>query len=113
VDDSGTAEPAHGADRSVEITTNVTDDDADTVATKIAAAIDGDAGFAAPAPAANVIEVTNAVAGDVTDATAETSGFTMTVTTQGEDADSGLDTDYEATLAITYVFEADGESSGA
>lgn len=85
--DTGTAEPAHGADRSVEINT-VTDGDADTVvAGLVQAAINADVGFSAPAPVGAVVTVTNAVAGDVTDATAGTSGFTMNVTTQGDDSD--------------------------
>jgi hypothetical protein len=46
-DNSGTSEPSHGATRGVEITTIATDDNAATVATKIAAAIDADGGFSA------------------------------------------------------------------
>ena len=84
-DDSGTAEPAHGADRSVEITAIVTNDTANTVATVVRAAINGDSEFSAPAPVGAIITVTNAVAGDIIDATAETSGFTVAVTSQGAD----------------------------
>lgn len=44
-DNSGTIEPSHGCDRSVEITTIVTDDDLATVRTKVKAAIEADAAF--------------------------------------------------------------------
>ena len=43
--DSGTAEPSHGADRSVEITTVADDDTAPTVASKVSTAINADDQF--------------------------------------------------------------------
>lgn len=84
VDDSGTLEPAHGADRSVEVTTVATGDSAATVAAKLAAVIAGDAAYDS-ATIENIDEIvaTDAVAEDRTDATAGTSGFTVTVDTQG------------------------------
>jgi len=82
--DSGTPEPAHGADRAVEITTVTADDDADTVAGFVQAAIDADSKFGATVSGPDVT-VTDASTGDRTDAVAGTSGFTMLVTTQGVD----------------------------
>ena len=101
VDDSGTIEPAHGADRSVEITTIATDDADTVVAGKVQAAIDGDSAFSAAVLGA-VVTVTNAAEGDVTDADAGTSGFTMDVTSQGS-----------AALGISDLFDADAEGEDA
>jgi len=104
VDNSGTVEPTHGADRSVEITT-IAEDDADTVvAGKIATAVNADASFAASA-AAEVVSVTNAVAGSVDDAEAGTSGFTMDTITQGVDENDGVSIDYEAEAAISDLLD--------
>lgn len=82
-DNSGTAEPAHGASRSVEITTIVTNDADTVVAGKVATAINADSEFNAPAPGAAIVTVTNAVTGVVGDANAGTSGFTIGTITQG------------------------------
>ena len=82
VDNNGTAEPSHGSDRSVEITTIVEDDDADTVASKIQAVINGDADFSATV-STNVITVTDVATGSRTDGSAGTSGFTVNTTAQG------------------------------
>ena len=82
VDDSGTAEPTHGADRSVEITTIVTDDSADTVAGKVSTAVNADAQFSTSV-ATNVVTVTDAAVGFRTNQNAGTSGFTITTTTPG------------------------------
>jgi len=84
IDDSGTAEPSHGKDRSVEITTVNTDDDANTVASKVQVAMDADSKFSATV-VANVVTVTDASRGDRSNANKRTTGFTMNVTTQGVD----------------------------
>ena len=83
VDNSGTAEPSHGADRSVEITTIVTDDTANAVASAIQAVVDGDSEFSASV-STNVVTVTNADAQVVGAPSAGTSGFTAAVTTEGD-----------------------------
>lgn len=82
VDNNGTAEPSHGATRSVEITTVVTGDSAATVATAVQGAVDADAKFSASVNSATVT-VTASATGYRTDGTANTSGFTVSVTTQG------------------------------
>ena len=84
-DNSGTTIPtgASEASRSVEITTIVTNDADTVVAGKIATAINADGGFAAPAPGAAIITVTNAVASAVPDALAGDTGFTIGTITQG------------------------------
>lgn len=104
IDNSGTVEPAHGADRSVEITAIATDAINTAVATAVAAAIQADAGFSASAAGA-VVSVINAANGAVDDAEAGTSGFTMNVTQQGADANAGVSTDYEAEAAITDLLD--------
>lgn len=82
-DDSGTVEPSHGADRSIEITTIVTDDTANTVATKVAAAINADSKFSAPAPDANIVLATNTAYQPMTAQAAGTSGFTVAESVAG------------------------------
>lgn len=79
-----TSEPLHGADRAVEISTIVAGDNADTVATKTAVVINGDAAFSAGA-ATNEITVTDAANGARSAASAGTSGFTVTEITPGVD----------------------------
>lgn len=87
-DDSGTTIPtgANAADRAVEITTIATDDSDETVATKIATAINADSKFSASADGA-VVTVTCASVGARTDAAdsagGEATGFTIAVATQG------------------------------
>lgn len=90
-DDSGSTIPtdANAADRAVEITTIATDDDAETVASKVAVAINADSKFSAsvdPQDATKVIVVSSTV-GNKTDASDgvddEATGFTFTVLTQG------------------------------
>ncbi|MHA2202609.1 MAG: hypothetical protein ACW991_02860, partial [Candidatus Hodarchaeales archaeon] len=78
VDDSGTTAPAGAlaCDRQVEITTIVTDDADTVVAGKVATAMDADSQYSAAAVGA-LVTATDAVEGDRTDATAETSGFTI------------------------------------
>ena len=93
VDDSGTAEPAHGADRSVEITTIVTDDSKGTVGDKVYAAVTGDADFEAGSNDNNGnLTIQCATYGVRSDGTAGTSGFTVGENTPG--VDSVLDGKY-------------------
>ena len=87
VDDSGTTEPAHGATRSVEVTTIVTGDNATTVATKIKDVIDADPEFSASS-IGDVITATNIGFGITTAGSAGTSGFTIPAPTPGVDPDS-------------------------
>lgn len=102
--DSGSAEPSHGADRSVEITTFADNDNADTIATKLAAAVDGDAKFSAIVDPQNSdqVVITSSVAGDRTDGDAGTFGFTFSIDTQGADEiDGGVETPANGDLKIT------------
>ena len=89
VDDSGSTVPGGAlvADRQVEITTIITDDDANTVATKVAAAINADAAFVAPAPAGDTLAWTAATSGDrdASEIDNGDSGFTITETNPGHD----------------------------
>lgn len=109
-DNSGSTIPtdANAADRAIEITTIVTDDDAETVASKVAVAINADSKFAAvvdPEDATKVI-VTASTVGAKTDATDgvddESTGFTFTVLTQGIDAVSQALTN--AKVALSYFY---------
>lgn len=85
-DDSGTSAPSTGADRDVEITTIATDDDAETVATKVAAAINADSKFSATASGA-VVTVTLAAYGPTSDSFgAGDAGFTIARTQVGVDS---------------------------
>lgn len=84
VGDSGTLEPSHGADRSVEITTVAANDDADTVASKTQAVIDADSEFSATV-SSNEITVTDDKTGIREDVDDGTSGFTVVTVTPGED----------------------------
>jgi hypothetical protein len=84
VDNNGTTIPsgASACARSIEVTTIVTGDSANTVATKVAAVLEADSKFVATA-ATNIVTVTDANYGARTNLTAGDSGFTMAVTTQG------------------------------
>ena len=88
IDNSGTAEPAHGADRATEITTISASDTASAVASAIQAVIDADSAFSASV-VSNVVTVTHASAGAVPDASSGTSGFAINVTTQGTNSGIG------------------------
>ena len=79
-----TSEPLHGADRSVQISTVVAGDSANTVATKTGVIINSDAQFSTTV-LNNDITVTDAVNGVRPAASAGTSGFTVTQITAGVD----------------------------
>jgi hypothetical protein len=89
VGDTGTAEPSGSAalTRSVEITTVTDTMDDDTLATTIAAAINGDADYSASA-SGSVVTVTHAntgAMGDAQDGDQPTGFSSFTVVTNGED----------------------------
>lgn len=83
-DNSGTTIPsgANAADRALEVTTIATNDTDESVATKIAAAINADSKFSSAA-VGNVITVTLLDPEAVTDAADGDTGFTFAVDTQG------------------------------
>lgn len=113
-DDSGTTIPswASAADRAVEVTTIVTDDDANTVATKMAVAINADSKFSAPAPGAAVVTITHTPAGtrSAGGADGDSGGFSFATQTAGVAAVEGgskytiKDTNDDAVLA-TEVYD--------
>jgi len=85
IDNSGTVEPAEAiaADRSVEITTIATDDTAATIQGLLVTAIGNDSEFSAAGGGGNSVDITDAAAGARPDASASTSGFTLTESTPG------------------------------
>lgn len=84
VDANGTLEPIHGADRSVQIATVLSGDDANTVAGRVAAAVGADAEFSASA-AGNVVTATDANNGARPAPSDGTSGFSISTTVNGSD----------------------------
>lgn len=89
VDNDGTAEPAHGADRSVEITTISSADSLATLDDLIRNAINGDGQFSAVVAGVGEIDVTNVSSGHIaTEADSDITGSSMEVTIEGEDGDS-------------------------
>lgn len=98
VNDAGTPQPSiPGVDLYVEITGVASSDTASTVATITEAVVEAN-GFSSSASGA-VITATDDVAGARTDAEAGTSGFTVSVTTQGRNAGLGQAT---FTYHVTY-----------
>jgi hypothetical protein len=83
-DDSGTTAPAgaSGADRALEVATIATDDDADTVASKIATVLNNDSKFTASATG-SVITCTASTVGTKTDASDGDTGFSIAVVVEG------------------------------
>ena len=86
VDNTGTAEPLHGADRSIAVTTITSGMSANNVALAVRAAINADSEFSAPAPGANVITVTDANVGGRPAPSNGTSGFTTATSVNGSNA---------------------------
>lgn len=108
VDDSGTSEPSHGADRSVEITTIVSTPTADTpaeVATKIATAVQADSAFVTASATDTVVTTTDAATGGrVPNASvSSTDVFTAEVTTEGASAVAGWGSAKDFTNVSTYT----------
>lgn len=86
VDDSGSTIPSGAAamDRAVEITTIATGDSADTVATKVAAAILADAAIASASAVGSLISYIVSAAGALADFVDGDTGFTFATTEQGQ-----------------------------
>lgn len=82
VGDDGTSEPFHGADRSIRVAGVNYGDSAATVAAATVAAVNPDLAFTA-SNLSNVITITNVADGNVPDAAAATTGFTVLTTQQG------------------------------
>ena len=82
VDNSGTVEPAHGADRSIEITTIATGDAIGTVGTAVYNAVTGDSEFTAVSDDTNGNIVVSSFNSYVE--SAGTSGFTLSSEHLGE-----------------------------
>ena len=91
IDNSGTAEPVHGAIRSIEVSTVVTGDTADQVAVKTAAAIAADAGFSATVQSGNQVVVVDASTGARGTPTVGSSGFTVVLEEAGVAEISNVD----------------------
>lgn len=81
-----TPQPLHGATRAVRIPTINAGDSANTIATKTAVVIVGDAAYASATVLANVITVTDAADGGRIGQSAGTSGFTVVQLTSGINA---------------------------
>jgi phage tail sheath protein FI len=92
VGNQGASAPAGvGAlDRAIAVTTIVAGDDAPTVATKIASAVNADAQFSSSA-STNELVITDANAGERTDATVGTSGFSLQILVQGSSLVNNVD----------------------
>lgn len=82
VGNDGTQEPFHGADRSIRVPGVNFGDNATTVAAATVAVVNPDAFFSA-SNTGSVITIINTAMGNVPDATAEISGFSVATTVQG------------------------------
>ena len=93
VDNSGTAEPAHGAPRSVEITTVATNDNAFQVAQKTAIAINADEGFTCSNTdgytETELFAIDTEIGAHTSVSDAGTSGFTLSQERAGTDGSLG------------------------
>lgn len=94
----GTSAPTGVADRLVEITTVLATDSADDVATKVAAAVTADASFSAIVSGGADNVVVTGFSAFLTDSTAGTSGFTMSVDQQGVEFNATSDTISKVTV---------------
>lgn len=83
VDNVGTPEPIHNADRSIKVSTIVSGDSSNTVAGKVRAVINLDAQFTCSVPVANVFLITDNFNGPRSNIAAGTSGFTVSVSQNG------------------------------
>lgn len=89
--DAGGADPMPGGLTAIGPVALLSGDTVAQVAQKVAAALDAEADFSAPVPGGTVVDVTNAGAGDTTDAAAATFvGLTVLVNQQGTDNDLDL-----------------------
>jgi hypothetical protein len=93
IDNSGTAEPAHGAPRSVEITTIATNDDAFQVAQKTAIAINSDTEFTCSNTdgytETELFAIDTTIGAHTSVLNAGTSGFVLSQERAGTDGSSG------------------------
>jgi uncharacterized phage protein gp47/JayE len=111
VNNVGAAAPSHGANRAIKVSTVITGDSANNVATKTGQAIALDNAFTENV-ITNQITITNIVNGPLASATAGTSGFTVSSVTGT--ADNSLDGKYfiindeNGSVAIWYDVGDDG-----
>lgn len=99
VDNDGTLEPIHGADRSITITTVVSGDSATTVAGRIAAAATTDVAFSGSS-VGPIATITDAANGNRPAPSTGTSGFTIVTTTNG--SNGVLETVTQATSVFIF-----------
>lgn len=102
----GGVEPAHGADRAVEITTVTAAMTAAQVATAVAAAVEADSKFTASVVTSTTVRAVSTTVGNKTNGSAGDSGFTVSQQTAGAASnlnnkyftlnDAGDDTEYYA-----------------
>lgn len=113
VDDNGTAEPLHGASRSVKISTVITGDTANSVASKTSAVVAVDPEFTSTV-LGNVITVTNLGNGNLAAGNAGTSGFTVAQTVPGVD-DNSIDGEYfilqDALGSVAFWYDVDNNGT--
>ena len=101
---SGSAEPNHGADRSVRITTINDNDNVNTISSKFAVAINSDAKFSAAIDPDNLNQftVTDLNPGVRTNGNAGDSGFTFSVDQEGSNfIDGGVEIPQYGDMTIT------------
>lgn len=84
--DAGGNDPAPGGMTGIAVSISA-DDDAETVATAIASAVDANADFLASA-SDDLVTITNAAVGATTDAADVDSGVSISISQQGDDADA-------------------------
>lgn len=103
VDNDGTLEPIHGADRSILVSTVVTGDSDVTVAGRVAAAVNADPEFSAVS-ASNTVTITDANNGNRPAPSAGTTGFTVSTDTNG--SDGALETVTQANSVFIFPLES-------
>ncbi|MDH5581523.1 MAG: IPT/TIG domain-containing protein, partial [Bdellovibrionales bacterium] len=102
INNSGTAEPAHGATDGLEVSTVNTGDDAITVATKLAAVLDAQEFFEASSNG-NRVALTYTVQSEYSDPTAGDSGFTIHTEPASDIIVTNTD-NQSSTLADSYTY---------
>lgn len=86
VDNNGSIEPAHGADRSIKVTGVVENDDPNAVAVAFHSAVNADSKFSATITS-NRVTVTSIGIGERLDATQGTTDFDVSIVQQGRSTD--------------------------
>jgi hypothetical protein len=112
VDSTGTLEPIHGADRSVQISSILTGDDANTVAGKVDAAIQADSQFTSSFTA-NVITAIDNFNGPRSAPSAGTSGFTLSTLVNGSTGTPEVVTIGSSVNIFPLMFTTVGDISAA